>query len=206
VQFDVRALEVLVLDEADRLLDLGFEQSINTILLRLPKQRRTGLFSATQTTRVRELARAGLRNPVQVDVKVQRKVGANGSSNQLTPMTLRNSYMFVPAEQKLNHLVHFLTERHTNKVIVFVLTCALVQYLDVVLPRLRAIKDKNITITSLHGKMANKKRVSQYEQFTQLSSGVLLCTDVAARGIDVPDVDWILQYDAPQDPDFFVHR
>ncbi len=91
--FDVSSLELLILDEADRLLDMGFEQTVTAILRRLPKQRRTGLFSATQTQRVKDLARAGLRNPIQVDVKVQykHKPGtttsgpSGGSSDQATP-------------------------------------------------------------------------------------------------------------------------
>ena len=134
-------LELLVLDEADRLLDMGFEATLNAILLRLPKQRRTGLFSATQTAEVIQLVRAGLRNPVKVEIKVQMRPapqGAGGTAGgnatdaaggaatasgtaattkppkartQLTPSSLSNQYMICDGEQRVAQLVHFLSAR-----------------------------------------------------------------------------------------------
>uniref|UniRef100_A0AC11DVP0 DEAD-box helicase 55 n=1 Tax=Ovis aries TaxID=9940 RepID=A0AC11DVP0_SHEEP len=112
----VRSLEVLVLDEADRLLDMGFETSINTILEFLPKQRRTGLFSATQTQEVENLVRAGLRNPVRISVKEK---GVAASSTQKTPSRLENHYMVCKADEKFNQLVHFLRNHKQEKHLVF---------------------------------------------------------------------------------------
>jgi superfamily II DNA/RNA helicase len=111
--FDVRSLEVLVLDEADCLLDMGFEQTITSILLKLPKQRRTGLFSATQTKSVKKLVRAGLRNPVQISVKVNSSASANGTTaaTQRTPTRLRNYFTYVSADERLGLLLRFLEKR-----------------------------------------------------------------------------------------------
>ncbi|XP_022266233.1 ATP-dependent RNA helicase DDX55 isoform X2 [Canis lupus baileyi] len=112
----VKSLEVLVLDEADRLLDMGFEASINTILEFLPKQRRTGLFSATQTQEVESLVRAGLRNPVRISVKEK---GVAASSTQKTPSRLENYYMVCKADEKFNQLVHFLRNHKQEKHLIF---------------------------------------------------------------------------------------
>ncbi|XP_040145503.1 ATP-dependent RNA helicase DDX55 isoform X3 [Ictidomys tridecemlineatus] len=150
----VKSLDVLVLDEADRLLDMGFEASINTILEFLPKQRRTGLFSATQTQEVENLVRAGLRNPVRISVKEK---GMAASSTQKTPSRLENYYMVCKADEKFNQLVHFLRNHKQEKHLVFF-------------------------------------------------SGILVCTDVMARGIDIPEVNWVLQYDPPSNASAFVHR
>ncbi|XP_046301983.1 ATP-dependent RNA helicase DDX55 isoform X2 [Marmota monax] len=150
----VKSLDVLVLDEADRLLDMGFEASINTILEFLPKQRRTGLFSATQTQEVENLVRAGLRNPVRISVKEK---GVAASSTQKTPSRLENYYMVCKADEKFNQLVHFLRNHKQEKHLVFF-------------------------------------------------SGILVCTDVMARGIDIPEVNWVLQYDPPSNASAFVHR
>ena len=87
---------------------------------------------------------------------------------------------------------------------VYLLTCAHVDYFDRLLPQLSQLS--GLAIESLHGKMVQKRRTKTYENFASREAGVLLCTDVAARGLDIPDVDWILQYDAPQDPSFFIHR
>jgi ATP-dependent RNA helicase DDX55/SPB4 len=121
---------VLVLDEADTLLDMGFKDTINQLLAVLPKQRRTGLFSATQTKEVRELARAGLRNPVSISVRVQSKGGAENqpggavsSVQQATPSTLDNSYMVCPHDQRPDELVTFLNAHNfTRRTTVPVLT------------------------------------------------------------------------------------
>ncbi|KAF7641228.1 hypothetical protein LDENG_00288300, partial [Lucifuga dentata] len=113
----VKSLDVLVLDEADRLLDMGFEASLNAILSFLPKQRRTGLFSATQTQEVEKLLRAGLRNPVRISVK--EKGVAAAAATQKTPSRLSNYYMICRADDKFNNLVAFLRQHKHEKHLVF---------------------------------------------------------------------------------------
>ncbi|XP_059749549.1 ATP-dependent RNA helicase DDX55 isoform X2 [Balaenoptera ricei] len=194
----VRSLEVLVLDEADRLLDMGFEASINTILEFLPKQRRTGLFSATQTQEVENLVRAGLRNPVRISVKEK---GAAASSTQKTPSRLENYYMVCKADEKFNQLVHFLRNHKQEKHLVFFSTCACVEYCGKALEALV----KGVNIMCIHGKM-KYKRNKIFTEFRKLQSGILVCTDVMARGIDIPEVNWVLQYDPPSNASAFVHR
>eukprot|EP00742_Colponemidia_sp_Colp-10_P006896 GILJ01007395.1.p1 GENE.GILJ01007395.1~~GILJ01007395.1.p1 ORF type:complete len:614 (-),score=110.12 GILJ01007395.1:76-1782(-) len=201
-EFNLKQFEVLVLDEADRLLDMGFEITLGQILHRLPKQRRTGLFSATMTKEVKSLIRAGLRNPVQIEVKVERKDGQ--VSDQLLPSSLQNFYVICESDQKLNQLVHFLKRASTEKIIVFFSTCASVDFFFAVLRGLSDLSD--IQIGKLHGQMEQKKRTAAYDLFVSQDAGVLIATDVIARGIDIPDVDWIIQFDPPQDPSIFVHR
>jgi ATP-dependent RNA helicase DDX55/SPB4 len=223
---DFRTVEVLVMDEADCLLDMGFEESISSILHKLPKQRRTGLFSATQTKKVRQLIRAGLRNPVIVSVKVQGGEAPRGgqeaassssvpgndpSQNQQTPTTLENFYITCRSQEKLGVLKKFLTGHSDEKTIVFFATCAAVDYFGRLIYRLlqqesTGKKGSVRPVLMLHGKMVQSKRNIVYNDFVKAKAGILVCTDVAARGIDVPDVDWIVQVDAPKDPNFFVHR
>lgn len=194
----VKSLEVLVLDEADRLLDMGFEVSINTILGFLPKQRRTGLFSATQTEEVEALVRAGLRNPVRV---VVREKASKSKSEQRTPSTLKNFYTICESEKKFSTLVTFLQARETSKNMVFFSTCSCVNYFAKALEMLLT----NMTVLSIHGKMRSKRR-KVFDSFRKLTSGVLVCTDVMARGVDIPEVDWVIQFDPPSSANAFVHR
>ncbi|XP_069789594.1 ATP-dependent RNA helicase DDX55 isoform X2 [Narcine bancroftii] len=194
----VKSLDVLVLDEADRLLDLGFEASLNTILGFLPKQRRTGLFSATQTNEVENLVRAGLRNPVRITVKEK---GVTADNTQKTPVRLHNYYMVCRADEKFNQLVTFLRQRKKQKHLIFFSTCACVEYHGNGLEKVV----KNVRIMCIHGKM-KQKRQKIFTEFRQLESGILVCTDVMARGIDIPEVDWVLQYDPPSSASAFVHR
>ncbi|XP_055462036.1 ATP-dependent RNA helicase DDX55 isoform X1 [Psammomys obesus] len=194
----VKSLDVLVLDEADRLLDMGFEASINTILQFLPKQRRTGLFSATQTQEVENLVRAGLRNPVRISVKEK---GVAASSTQKTPSRLENYYMMCKADEKFNQLVHFLRSHQQEKHLIFFSTCACVEYYGKALESLL----RKVKILCIHGKM-KYKRNKIFMEFRKLQSGILVCTDVMARGIDIPEVNWVLQYDPPSNASAFVHR
>uniref|UniRef100_A0ACB8G010 ATP-dependent RNA helicase ddx55 n=2 Tax=Sphaerodactylus townsendi TaxID=933632 RepID=A0ACB8G010_9SAUR len=194
----VKSLDILVLDEADRLLDMGFEASLNTILDFLPKQRRTGLFSATQTQEVENLVRAGLRNPVRISVKEK---GVLASNTQKTPTRLQNYYMICRADEKFNQLVHFLRHHKSEKHLVFFSTCACVEYYGKALESLI----KNAKIMCLHGKMKHKRN-RIFTEFRALPSGILVCTDVMARGIDIPEVNWVLQYDPPSNASAFVHR
>lgn len=242
-ELDVRELEVLVLDEADRLLSCGFAAALNDILLRLPRQRRTGLFSATQTREVRALARAGMRNPVLVDVAVLDK---RTSAQITTPASLHSFVLFCPVETKLAWLVAFLGEARQPgapggraKILVYFISCAAVDYFAPVLrallpPRLAASVGGSTStahgpgggggggadrggsgdrgelassdVLGLHGQMPMGRRTRVLATFREASHAVLLCSDVAARGLDISDVGCVIQFDAPHDADVFVHR
>uniref|UniRef100_A0A1B0A549 ATP-dependent RNA helicase n=1 Tax=Glossina pallidipes TaxID=7398 RepID=A0A1B0A549_GLOPL len=191
----VKSLEFLVLDEADRLLDLGFKTTINNILGFLPRQRRTGLFSATQTTEVTDLIRAGLRNPVLVSVKEKSTIN--------TPSRLQNFYKIVEANDKFIALLNFLNSPNIQeaKIMIFFPTCACVEYWAGVMPHF--LKER--LILSTHGKMKNKRK-NVIERFRKEDRAILLCTDVLARGLDVPEIDWVIQWDPPSNAASFVHR
>ncbi|KAK3163961.1 hypothetical protein QOZ80_1AG0010740 [Eleusine coracana subsp. coracana] len=201
--------EILILDEADRLLDMGFQKQVTAIISKLPKLRRTGLFSATQTEAVDELAKAGMRNPVRVGVKAEAKLMSKDSSQSehgpsKTPVGLRLEYMICEPSKKSSQLVDFLVQNSGKKIMIYFATCACVDYWAVVLPLLNSLKGS--PIISYHGKMKQGPREKALASFSALSSGILICTDVAARGLDIPHVDLIVQYDPPQDPNVFVHR
>ncbi|KAL0736528.1 hypothetical protein Bca4012_012738 [Brassica carinata] len=203
---DFRSLEILILDEADRLLEMGFQKQVNSIISRLPKQRRTGLFSATQTEGVEELAKAGLRNPVRVEVRAESKSAS--SSNQLTnskiPSGLHLEYLVCEADKKSSQLVDLLVQNKNKKLIVYFMTRASVDYWLLVLSKIPALK--STSLIPIHGDKKQNARDKALASFTKASSGVLLCTDVAARGLDIPGVDYVVQYDPPQDPKNFNHR
>ncbi|XP_055804025.1 DEAD-box ATP-dependent RNA helicase 18 [Solanum dulcamara] len=205
---DFRDLEILILDEADRLLGMGFEKQLNSIISHLPKLRRTGLFSATQTEAVEELSKAGLRNPVRVEVRAEAKQlsgsASGNSTSSKTPSGLHIEYLECEADKKSSQLVHLITKNKPKKIIIYFMTCACVDYWGTVLPRLSCLK--SFSLISLHGKMKQSAREKALASFTALSSGILLCTDVAARGLDIAGVDYIIQYDLPQDDKMFIHR
>eukprot|EP00064_Thunnus_orientalis_P017108 superscaffoldBa00003546_g17185 len=161
----VKSLDVLVLDEADRLLDMGFEMSLNTILGFLPKQRRTGLFSATQTQELEKLVRAGLRNPVRITVKEK---GVAATATQKTPSRLSNYYIICRPEDKFNNLVTFLRQHKHEKNLVFFSTCACVEYYGRALETLV----KKVSVHCIHGKMKNKRN-KIFADFRALKSDVV---------------------------------
>ncbi|CAN8073706.1 unnamed protein product [Agarophyton chilense] len=209
-------LEMLILDEADRLLDMGFAVTLTSILTRLPRQRRTGIYSATQTDEIISLARAGLRNPVRVVVKV-----ASVKGKRVIPASLSSYFDMVPQGERLARLMDIIA-REEGKFIVYFLTCACVEYYRrLPLNQMLSCAVENMTkgdqikalaqpterpFIALHGKMNQHRRHRNLARFVESEQGVLLCTDVAARGIDVPDVEWVVQFDAPQEPDAYVHR
>jgi ATP-dependent RNA helicase DDX55/SPB4 len=198
------SFEVLVLDEADRLLDLGFKDDLQKILARLPKQRRTGLFSASVSEAVDQLIRVGLRNPVRIAVKVK---GANGAVDKRTPASLQMKYAITKSSQKLQALANLLhsLDPIPMKVIVYLSTCAAVDYFSHLLPF--TVLPEGMILVPLHGKHPASVRQKNFIRFTNTACpALLLTTDVAARGLDIPQVDLVVQIDPPSDPKVFLHR
>ena len=196
------SFELLILDEADRLLDLGFKTDLQKILARLPKQRRTGLFSASVSEAVDQLVRVGLRNPVRVTVKVK---STSGEADKRTPASLDLRYLITPSARKISILVSLLAKvlPLPGKVIVFFATCATVDYFQSILPSLIETHD----VVSLHGKHPPNARLKNFTRFVENVRPVcMLTTDVAARGLDIPTVDLVVQFDPPSDPKTFLHR
>lgn len=222
------SFEMLVLDEADRLLEMGFRADLTRILARLPKQRRTGLFSASVGDAVAEMVRVGLRNPVKVVVKVKTlrsaesatatsagddaADGATAVEDRRTPASLRLCYLVVRASQKLPALAALLTRLRPRpqRAIVFLSTCAAVDYFQHLLPSILPV-GLGATIVPLHGKHPPKVRARNFARFSSSTASIggptlLLTTDLAARGLDFPQVDLVVQIDPPQDPATFLHR
>ncbi|RDW86880.1 ATP-dependent RNA helicase SPB4 [Aspergillus mulundensis] len=197
------SFEMLVLDEADRLLDLGFKETLQNILRRLPKQRRTGLFSASISEAVDQIVRVGLRNPVKVVVKVK---GGSGVEDKRTPASLQMTYLTQPPTHKFVVLKHILNavQPTPSKSIFFVSTCSGVDYLSAILP---LILGDDFQLIPLHGKHPANVRQKNFNRFVNAHTpAILLTTDVASRGLDIPSVDLVVQIDPPSDPKTFIHR
>uniref|UniRef100_A0AAY4DPL2 ATP-dependent RNA helicase n=1 Tax=Denticeps clupeoides TaxID=299321 RepID=A0AAY4DPL2_9TELE len=192
--FHASDLLMLVLDEADRILDMGFAETLNAIVENLPSTRQTLLFSATQTKSVKDLARLSLNDPEYVWVHEQAKFS--------TPATLEQNYVVCELHQKVNMLFSFLRSHLQKKIIVFFASCKEVQYLFRVFCRLRP----GISVLALHGKQQQMKRVEVYNNFVHKKAAVLFATDIAARGLDFPAVNWVLQFDCPEDANTYIHR
>lgn len=196
------SFEVLVLDEADRLLDLGFKDDLQKILGRLPKQRRTGLFSASVSEAVGEIVRVGLRNPVKIAVKVKTASG----DDKRTPASLQMSYLLTPASHKFPALLSLLSQLDPTpqKSIIYLSTCAAVDYFQHILS---ALLPNQFSLIPLHGKHPPNVRQRNFSKYiTAVTPTILLTTDVAARGLDIPQVDLVVQIDPPSDPKAFIHR
>jgi ATP-dependent RNA helicase DDX55/SPB4 len=205
---DLRKVEFLVLDEADRLLDSNFQQEIKNIILKLPKQRRTGLFSATLSSqKLDDLIKVGLRNPVIIRLT---KENDEWGSKHAVPATLSNFYKVVNTRiEKIVLLANYILAHKDLKVIVFFNTCDIVDFYHKMFSKY--VEDRNnifidYFVGKMNGEMKQAKRLTVYDTFTKKQSGVLFATDVIARGIDFEDIDSIVQIDLPQDPNFFIHR
>lgn len=210
-QTKLSQVDSMVLDEADRLLELGFDVSVRTIIGMLPQQKRAGLFSATMSEAVNDIAQIGLRNPFKISVKV----GSNSASKseRRIPLSLGISYAVTTPTDKLPLLLDMIRKESFKKAIVYLPTCNGVNYFYYLLSFLLS-KDQEISesvgpkqIHSLHGKLIPATRKKALEKFSlAVSKSVLLTTDVAARGLDIPEVDLVIQFDAPADHNVFLHR
>ena len=193
--FDTSNLQILVLDEADRILDMGFSRTLNAIVENLPRDRQTMLFSATQTKRVKDLARLSLQDPEYVAVREPENEGS-------TPKGLEQHYMLVELEKKLDLLFSFIRTHTKCKALVFMSSCRQVQFVHETFCKLRP----GMSLMALHGKQKQAKRLQIFTQFTKTQHALLFATDIAARGLDFPAVDWVIQLDVPEDVDTYIHR
>ncbi|OVA06611.1 Helicase [Macleaya cordata] len=193
--FDCSLLQVLVLDEADRILDVGFKQELNAIISQLPKQRQTLLFSATQTKSVQDLARLSLKDPEYLSVHEE--------SVTATPTRLQQTAIIVPLDQKFDMLWSFIKAHLNSKILVFLSTCKQVKFVYEAFKKMRP----GIPLKHLHGRMKLEQRMGICSQFCEEKRSVLFSTDVSSRGLDFNQaIDWVVQVDCPDDVDCYIHR
>ncbi|XP_034430419.1 ATP-dependent RNA helicase DDX18 [Hippoglossus hippoglossus] len=191
--FMYKNLQCLIIDEADRILEVGFEEELKQIIKLLPKKRQTMLFSATQTRKVEDLARISLK-------KEPLWVGVDENKDNATVDGLEQGYVVCPSEKRFLLLFTFLKKNRKKKLMVFFSSCMSVKF------HYELLNYIDLPVLAIHGKQKQTKRTTTFFQFCNADSGILLCTDVAARGLDIPEVDWIVQYDPPDDPTEYIHR
>ncbi|KFZ59622.1 putative ATP-dependent RNA helicase DDX31, partial [Antrostomus carolinensis] len=236
-----RRTQWLIIDEADRILDLGFEKDIAVILNALNAERLTRqnvLLSATLTEGVTRLADISLNDPISISIagEIQKTVQpasqtdgqASSSSNCMeqenfaVPKKLKQYFMMVPSKLRLVTLAAFILEKckfeKHHKMIIFFSSCEQVEfYYELLLKVLSgglgleqaehsSVSSAHLQFLRLHGNMEQEERTEVFQEFLKSKTGILLCTDVAARGLDLPQVTWIVQYNAPASPAEYIHR
>lgn len=188
--FHLRQIKYVVLDEADRLLAMDFESEIKEILREVPRERRTLLFSATMTGNVEKLQRAALTDPVRVEINS--KYGTNKKCKQY--------YIFIPHKEKEVYLTYILNKNKGNSIIVFCNECKDVMRLAYMLSAL------GISAIPLHGKLPQAKRLASLNKFKSKSDSILVATDVASRGLDIANVNLVINFSIPNESKSYIHR
>ena len=192
--FEIGNLQMLVLDEADRILDMGFQNTIDAIVEHLPQKRQTLLFSATQTKKVSDLARLSLRNPEYVSV--------HEAASSATPSTLQQNYIVTPLPEKLDTLWSFIRSNLKSKILVFLSSGKQVRFVYEAFRHMQP----GVPLMHLHGRQKQTARLDITTKFSASEHSCLFATDVVARGLDFPAVDWVIQLDCPEDADTYIHR
>ncbi|OAQ94041.1 ATP-dependent RNA helicase DRS1 [Purpureocillium lilacinum] len=191
--FSVDTVEILVLDEADRMLEDGFADELNEILTTLPKSRQTMLFSATMTSTVDRLIRLGMNKPVRLMVDAQKK----------TVGTLVQEFVRLRPgreEKRMGYLVHICKTLYTERVIIFFRQKKEAHRARIIFGLL------DLSCAELHGSMNQTQRIESVESFRDGKVSYLLATDLASRGLDIKGVDTVINYEAPQSLEIYVHR
>lgn len=188
--FSLRGLKYLVMDEADRLLDMDFGPIIDKLLQSIPRDRRTMLFSATMTTKVAKLQRASLKNPIRIEV----------GTKYATVSTLSQHYVFCPFSHKDANLVSLVNDQTGSSMLIFTRTVHDASRLSILLRML------GFSAIPLHGKLSQSARLGALNKFKAGGRNILIATDVASRGLDIPAVDLVINYDIPTHSKDYIHR
>lgn len=186
---DFSGVKYFILDEADRMLDMGFYDDIMTIVKRLPADRQTIMFSATMPEKIRQMARAIMHNAVEVKIAVSRP-----------PETIHQMAVQLYETQKTGMVEHLLAGKHLKKVILFVSKKQKVREIT------RALRNKHIDAYAMFSDLEQKERDKVMLDFRNGKVDVLVATDIIARGIDVDDIPLVINYDVPRDAEDYVHR
>ncbi|MCL4126130.1 UNVERIFIED_CONTAM: hypothetical protein GTU68_066693 [Idotea baltica] len=191
--FNFQNLACVVIDEADRIFEFGFGEDMKNIVKLIPEYRQTMLFSATKDNKTNELAQLFLKaEPMEVEVK--------SATGQPTAVGLEQAYLVCSADKRFLVLYTFIKKNYKKKVMIFFSSGMAVKFYHDLLNYI------DIPVLCIYGKQKQSERVSTFYKFCNADSGVLLCTSIAARGWDIPAVDWIVQYDPPDDPKEYIHR
>ncbi|OAF68896.1 ATP-dependent rRNA helicase RRP3 [Intoshia linei] len=189
--FNMKNVKFLVMDEADRILGMDFEEEVTSIVQQLPHDRQTLLFSATMTNKVEKLQRACLKDALRIDI----------CEKYQTVEKLSQNYCFIPSKFKDGYLICVLNQICDGKsVIVFCSTCNGTQRVSIMLKLLGYLS------IPLNGQMSQEKRIASLNKFRHKSNGILVATDVASRGLDIPHVDCVINYDVPTHSKDYIHR
>lgn len=183
-------IQTLILDEADLMLDLGFHKDIEDVLKFMPKKRQTLFFTATIDKKIKKLAYQVVKDALRIQF----------SPNNPVAGKVDHSVAFIEMDDKRFFLENILKEYEDGKFIVFVRTKVRAERVEAAMERV------GVNVESIHGGMEQKKRFELLDRFRSGENNVLVTTDVAARGIDIPDVDYVINYDLPDNPENYVHR
>jgi ATP-dependent RNA helicase DeaD len=187
--FDLSRIKILVLDEADRMVDMGFLQDVKRIIEQCPEKRQTLLFSATSSPEIENISTKYMHN--SVEISVERYVDSS---------KLKQVYYDVPSHLKFSLLVHFLKNEKSGIIMVFCNTRRNADLVD------RNLRKHGIFSHVIHGGLEQKKRIRIIEKFHSNDADILVCTDVAARGLDIKNVTHVYNYDVPKTSDDYIHR